>query len=417
MRIQLPKLSLIAMVGASSSGKTTFAGRYFGDTFVLSSDFFRRMICDDENDQSVTGDAFELLYQTARKRLELGKRTVIDATSLKPEDRKPILDLAKSQDVPAVAIVLNIPEQILLERNEARPDRSIPPSVIKRHYRYVQASLKNLRREGFRQVYVLSQGDVNHVEISCSRLRNDRSWDHGPFDMIGDVHGCFDELEELLHLLGYRKEGMTYTHPERRKAVFLGDLTDRGPGNASVLRLVMEMVYSGNALCISGNHENKLERYLEGKNVQISHGLENTAAELEREGDSFKAEVKRFLSGLVNYYLLDGGKLVVTHAGIREEYIGRFSPRIRAFCLYGDPTGETDENGLPVRRDWAEEYRGKALVVYGHMPAAQVLEKNGTCCIDTGCVFGGKLTSFRYPECTLVSVPAHNQYAVPEKPL
>jgi len=118
----------------------------------------------------------------------------------------------------------------------------------------------------------------------------------------------------------------------------------------------------------------------------------------------------------VSHYRLDGGNLVAAHAGIRQEYIGRASARIRDFCLYGDTTGGTDDLGMPVRLDWAEDYRGDALVVYGHMPVATVRPKNNTWCIDTGCVFGGKLTAFRYPERETVSVDARKQYYQPVRP-
>lgn len=417
MKIEIPELSLIAMVGVSSSGKTTFAGKYFGDSFVLSSDFFRRMVCDDENDQTVTKEAFELLYSTAEKRLKVGRRTVIDATNLNSSDRKEIIKLAKAQDVHAAAIVLNIPEKTLLERNEARSDRHISPQTIRSQNQSLQKSIKSLKKEGFRFVYILSEEDIGNDEIIFTKLWSDKTDEHGPFDIIGDIHGCCDELEELLEKIGYIKTDGGFYHPEGRKAVFIGDLTDRGPRNVDTLRLVMQMVSSGNAICVPGNHDNKLERYLNRRNVQISHGLETTINELEKEDGSFKGEVREFLSSLVSHYRLDDGKLVVAHAGIRQEYIGRASARIREFCLYGDTTGETDDLGMPVRLDWAEDYRGNALIVYGHTPVAQVRPKNNTWCIDTGCVFGGKLTAFRYPEKEIVSVDAHRQYYKPARPL
>lgn len=417
MKIEIPELSLVAMVGASSSGKTTFAGKHFGDSFVLSSDFFRRMLSDDENDQFVTKDAFELLYQTAGKRLSLGKRTVVDATNLQAVDRREIIKLSKEHDVHVVAIVLNIPEKTLLTRNAQRPDRKLSAKTIAAQSAALRKSIKSLKKEGFRFVFVLSEDDVEAAEIVYTKLWNDKTNEHGPFDIIGDVHGCCDELEELLSRLGYKETDSGYAHPEGRKAVFIGDLTDRGPRNADTLKLVMRMVYAGNAFCVPGNHDNKLERYLNRRNVQISHGLEMTIAELEKEEGSFKGEVRKFLSSLVSHYRLDDGKLVVAHAGIRQEYIGRASARIREFCLYGDTTGETDDLGLPVRLDWAEDYRGDALIVYGHTMVAAVRPKNNTWCIDTGCVFGGRLTAFRYPERELVSVEAHKQYYAPVRPL
>ncbi len=417
MKIEIPELSLIAMVGASSSGKTTFTNKYFGDSFPLSSDFFRKMLSDNENDQSVTKEAFELLYAAANKRLSLGRRTVIDATNIQAADRREILKLAKEQDVHAVAIVLNVSEETLLKRNAERCDRKISSGAIRNHYQSVQRSIKNLKKEGFRFVYVVNENDVDNVEIIYTKLWNDKKDEHGPFDIIGDVHGCCTELEELLEKLGYERTDTGYIHPLGRKAVFVGDLTDRGPRNADTLKLVMQMTDAGNALCVCGNHDNKLERFMNRRNVQVSHGLELTVSEIEKEDNSFKEKLRVFLSSMISHYCLDDGKLVVSHAGIKQEYIGRASTRIREFCLYGDTTGETDDIGMPVRLDWANDYRGNALIVYGHVPCAEVKAKNNTYCIDTACVFGGKLTAFRYPEKEVVSVSAKETYYKPASPL
>ena len=114
--------------------------------------------------------------------------------------------------------------------------------------------------------------------------------------------------------------------------------------------------------------------------------------------------------------MLDGGRLVVAHAGLIERYHGRASGRVRDFCLYGQTTGETDEYGLPVRYPWAQEYRGRAVVLYGHTPVPEPEWLNNTMCLDTGCVFGGRLTALNYPERTLVSVPAARVYHAPAKP-
>jgi protein phosphatase len=124
-----------------------------------------------------------------------------------------------------------------------------------------------------------------------------------------------------------------------------------------------------------------------------------------------------FIDGLVSHYVLDDGKLVVAHAGLKESMQGRGSGQVRSFALYGETTGESDEFGLPVRHDWAAEYRGRATVVYGHTPVPEPEWLNGTINIDTGCVFGGRLTALRYPERELVSVEAARTYCQPVKPL
>ena len=396
--IEIPEFCLVAMVGATSSGKSSFAKKYFKPTEVLSSDFFRGMVSDDENDHSVTGESFDLMYYAANKRLSNMKLTVIDATNIQQSARKRILELAKEQNVHAAAIVLNLPESLLQERNKARPDRNFPERVIRQHCREVQRCIRDLKREGFRFVYVINSPEkADNAEIIRTKLWNDKKDDHGPFDIIGDIHGCCDELGLLLERLGYKKQDGVYSHPDGRKAAFLGDFCDRGPRNADALRLVMDMVKAGNAIAVPGNHDVRLLKYLRGKNVALTHGIDRTIAELEKKGDSFKAEVADFIDGLISHYVLDDGKLVIVHAGLKEEYIGRGSARVREFCLYGETTGETDSYGLTVRLDWTSDYRGRATVVYGHVAGRKARMLNNTCCIDTGCVFGGKLTAYRYP--------------------
>ncbi|MGM9553153.1 MAG: polynucleotide kinase-phosphatase [Faecousia sp.] len=419
MRIEIPNFCLVALIGATSSGKSTFAAKHFKPTEVLSSDYFRGLISDDEGDQSCTADAFDALYYVARKRLDAMKLTVIDATNVQEAARKQVIALAKEENCHSVAIVFHTPEAVCKARNAARPDRMLPERVVQRHCSELRRSLRTLKREGFRFIYVLnSVEEIESAEIVRIPLWNDKKDEHGPFDIIGDVHGCMAELSELLETMGYRKnEKGIYAHPEGRKAAFLGDLCDRGPRNLEVLRTVMGMVANGSALCVPGNHDIKLLRCLSGKNVQMTHGLEATVAELAQESAEFREEVKVFLDGLVSHYVLDDGKLAIAHAGVKEAYQGRGSMRVRDFCLYGETTGENDEYGYPIRLDWAEEYRGKAMVVYGHVPHLAPAVVNRTYCIDTGCVFGGTLTALRYPEKTIVSVPAKQVYYAPVKPL
>ena len=417
-RIELPEFCLVAMVGGTSSGKSSFAQKHFKPTEVLSSDFFRGMVCDDENSQSVSGDAFDLLYYAANKRLNNMKLTVIDATNLQQSARKQVIDLAREQNVHAAAIVLNLPEEIMQERNKARPERNFPERVIRQHCRDVKRSIRGLKREGFRFVYVInSLEQLENVEIIRTKLWNDKKELHGPFDIIGDIHGCCDELALLLDKLGYVKTNGVYAHPEGRTAAFLGDFCDRGNRNADVLRLVMDMVKSGNAIAVPGNHDVKLLKYLRGKSIAMTHGIDKTIAEIEAQGEDFKNEVADFIDGLISHYVLDDGKLVIAHAGLKQAYIGRGSARVREFCLYGETTGETDSYGLPVRLDWAADYRGRAAVVYGHIAGKEVKSQNNTFCIDTGCVFGGKLTAYRYPEKEFAEVQALRQYYEPVKPL
>ncbi|MFF7851121.1 polynucleotide kinase-phosphatase [Streptomyces sp. NPDC007910] len=408
-------LSLVVLVGATGSGKSTFARRHFKPTEVISSDFCRGLVADDENDQSASRDAFDVLHYVAGKRLAAGRLTVVDATNVQQEARRQLVQLARTHDVLPIAIVLDLPEQVCRERNAARPDRAdMPAHVIQRHRRELRRSLRGLEREGFRKVHVLrSVEEVEAAEVVLERRFNDLRHLTGPFDIVGDVHGCSSELETLLGKLGY----VDGRHPEGRTAVFVGDLVDRGPDSPGVLRRVMSMVASGDALCVPGNHENKLGRWLKGRKVQRTHGLAETIEQLEGESEEFRSEVGKFIDGLVSHYVLDGGDLVVCHAGLPEKYHGRTSGRVRSHALYGDTTGETDEFGLPVRYPWAEEYRGRATVVYGHTPVPNTSWINNTLCLDTGAVFGGRMTALRWPERELVDVPAERVWYEPVRPL
>ncbi|MBE0544359.1 MAG: polynucleotide kinase-phosphatase [Verrucomicrobia bacterium] len=436
MTFTIPELSFVVLIGVSGSGKSTFARKHFKPTEILSSDACRGLVSDDENSQAATKDAFELLHFIARKRLAAGKLTVVDATNVQPESRKPLVGIAREFHCLPVAIVLDVPERVAHDRNKMRPDRDFGPHVIRQQSQQLHRSLRGLEREGFRHVHVLkSLEEIEAAVIERQPLWNNLKHEHGPFDIIGDVHGCFDELVELLGKLGYvaaevtRRTGSEefvkaeestssrrWLHPDGRKLVFVGDLVDRGPKVPQVLKLVMNTGASGAALCVPGNHDVKLMRKLRGRDVQITHGLAESLAQLADEPEDFRKRVAEFIDDLVSHYVLDDGKLVVAHAGMKESMQGRGSGAVREFALFGETTGETDEFGLPVRYNWAAEYRGAATVVYGHTPVPEPEWLNRTINIDTGCVFGGKLTALRYPEKELVSVAARQVYATPAKP-
>lgn len=428
MEIKIPELSLVLLIGASGSGKSTFANNYFKKHEVVSSDICRGIVSNDENNQAATGDAFDLLNFIIAKRLKNGLLTVVDATNVQKESRTKLINLAREYHTLPVAIVLDLPQRVCEDRNENREDRNFGGHVIRQQKQQLKRSIKGLKREGFRKIYILqSEEEVAEISgITREKLYNDKKDLQGPFDIVGDIHGCYDETIELLEKLSYKissvenngtNYGIEVTHPENRQIIFLGDLVDRGPNSPAVLKLAMSMVRSGVALCVPGNHDLKLQKKLNGKNVQLKHGLAETMEQLEKESDAFKEDVKEFLYSLISHYILDNGKLAVAHAGIKEEMQGRGSGAVRSFCLYGETTGEIDEFGLPVRYNWASEYRGKAKVVYGHTPVPKAEWLNKTIDIDTGCVFGGELTALRYPEEELVSVKAKKVYCEPVKPL
>jgi diadenosine tetraphosphatase ApaH/serine/threonine PP2A family protein phosphatase len=234
----------------------------------------------------------------------------------------------------------------------------------------------------------------------------------GPFDVIGDVHACLDELSDLFGALGYVPDARAgWRTPEGRTPVFVGDFVDRGPANVALLRLVMRMIDAQAALAVPGNHDLQLERHLSHGDAPLVYGLAETVAEVEREPAPFQDEVLAFLQSLPGHLLLDEGRLVVAHTGLAEAFHGVDSPSIRRLAAYGVIDGEMDPGDPAKRHPWVRGYAGTAAVVYGHTSVAAPVWRHGTVDIDTGCVFGWRLTALRWPERTTLFVPARRRYA------
>jgi protein phosphatase len=207
MNIAIPELALVVLIGVSGAGKSTFARRCFLPTEVLSSDTCRGLVSDDENSQAATADAFEVLRFIAAKRLAAGRLTVIDATNVQPDARKPLVALARQYHCIPVALVLDPPEALCHERNRTRPDRTFGPQVIRNQHNQLKRSLRHLEREGFRHVHLFTDpASLDAVQIVRQPLWCNRQQERGPFDLIGDIHGCYDELIELLTQLGYHAQ-------------------------------------------------------------------------------------------------------------------------------------------------------------------------------------------------------------------
>lgn len=423
MRLKVPDFGLVLMVGASGAGKTTFAQRVFEPTEILSSDHYRKVVGDNERSGRTTTDAFEIIEAIASRRLAARRLTVIDATNVQKEDRGRFVRLARQHHAPLSAIVLGVSEDTLQRHNTGRGEAARPAHVVRRQHAALRRGGRHLSKEGFRTRHELRDPEeIASAEIERVPLDCDRRAAGSLYDVIGDVHGCIDELVELLGRLGYavtRKIGTetswNVVPPAGRQAVFAGDLVDRGPDSAAVLDLALGMLQAGDAHVVPGNHENKLCKALGGRQVETAHGLAATLEALETRGSEFREKVRERLARLPSHLLLDRGRLVVAHAGLKESFHGRIGREVRDFAIYGDTTGDKDAEGHPVRRDWAREYRGRAAVVYGHTPAPSPEWVNGTVNIDQGCVFGGSLTALRWPERTFVSVRAGKEHAAPSE--
>ena len=397
MDINIPRLSLVLLVGPRDSGKAAFARANFDPANVVSSD--------DVPGASARSAANESAGLLVENRLAQGHGTVVAAANLTREHRQVFLQAAYAQHVPCFAIVF-------FPRVEAATGQ----------VRGLEQEIKSIEKEKFSEVFILRDEVIKQSARITHDTLSDRAFSHdGPLDIIGDIHGCFAELTALLTKLGYRlehgKQGALLRHDEDRKVVFLGDLVDRGPDSPSVLSLVMNSVAAGHAWCVPGNHDLKLVRKLKGADVAVSRGLAETLQQLTDQPQSFKDRIVAFFTALPSHYCFDGGRLVTAHAGLPERFHGRDSREIRAFALYGKTTGERDQYGLPVRLDWAADYEGKAVVVYGHTALAVPQWVNNTICIDTGCVYGGRLTALRYPERDLISVAAQEVWYPSAKPL
>ena len=425
MQMTIPDFGLVVLIGPAGAGKTTFARKHFRTSEILSSDLYRKVVADDELGSRTTRAAFDVMAYIAKKRLEARRITVIDATNLHREHRAVFANLARQQSAPLTAIVFELSENACQHQNGTRSDTDpLPHHIVHRQWQTLKRGLKRIPKEGFRRTFrIKSPEDGRDAHFWREPLFCDRRSDPRAVDIIGDVHGCRDELENLLRKLGYAIEretaaeqgGTRYrvTPPENRQALFLGDLIDRGPDSPGTLELVMDMVESGAAIAVQGNHDNKLMRALAGRNVHTTHGLAETLEALEKRPEAFRERVRVFLESMGSHFVLDNGKLVTSHAGMPEHLQNRSGRDVREFGLYGDAEGSTDENEFPVRGDWTKAYRGAAQVVYGHTPTRQPEWLNNTLSLDTGCVWGGSLTAFRYPEREIVQVPALDAYQTP----
>ena len=430
-----PESGLIVLVGISGSGKSTWANQQFSQSQILASDHFRATLTDDAENLECSKDVFDLLESLVNLRLKYEKLAVIDATNLKRSARKPWLEIARRHMVPAILVYFDVPPEACIERQKDRA-RTVPEEVIRRQaesLNNIEGNLKDEQWNGILKVSTTAYSKPVNVEVlqewkspsvisegsSGVRIR------HAKVDIIGDVHGCHDELTELLTKMGWRKGGdENWSHPDDRFLVFVGDLTDRGPSSLGVLETVYRLIELQRALLILGNHDDKLKRWLQGRRVQIKHGLAATVSEFGDLDPQNLIELRqRYLNMLENAPMwgrwcpndLERGpsdqELVVAHAAWRPDLVGASSERIRSYCLYGPNTGAVVD-GLPQRLDWKIGYPENApFCVVGHTAFdGPVVERNNTMCIDTACVFGGRLTGLRWPSKEVFQVEAKRVY-------
>ncbi len=379
--IKIPEKCVIAIIGAPKSGKSTFANKYFQSDEIVSSDMLGIT-----NQQNIT---------------------VFDDRNISKIDRQRIINVAKRTNREAIAIILDLPIEVLLERNKKLPYPKPKNKEIISLSKNIKDVEKTILEESFAKVYVLnSQEEIDELEIIREKLPCNKKDINGPFDIIGDIHGCNKPLNQLLQQLGYQKDDNdTFYHPEGRIAIFAGDMVDKGTGNMATLKIVINMVNNGTGMAVIGNHDDRLLRYLTGNEVDTTHGMQNTIAELKNQPESFKVEILNFLQNLPSHLVLDEEKLVVVHAAIKPEFINKNSKAVREFCMYGQTEGDLNSFEVPTRIfEWTKSFTGKTTIVYGHTPSWEVKKLSNTYCVDTGCVLGHKLTALRYPEMEIVNV-------------
>ncbi|MFJ7753650.1 polynucleotide kinase-phosphatase [Peribacillus muralis] len=440
MPIVLPYAGIVLLIGPSNSGKSTFLKSMIekeeiAPSEVIGSDDFRIMVSDiefidwrdrakDEADslmdeyQAISGEAFSVMDAVIEARCRLNKLTMLDATNLHPDDRKRYIAIAKKHHVPIQAIVLDIPEEILLARDEGR-EHPRGKRRIKQQCQTFKREKRNLKKEDFSSIYTIKEAENLEVSRNTNPLEKDIGYG---IDIIGDIHGCHEELILLLEKLGYQKnqEGL-YLHPEGRKFVSVGDVMSRGPESLKTMLFFHEHVQKAAAYMIDSNHGWKIARWLDGRNVTLNHGDEKVEEDFKRYEEEHGSEktaeakqaLKEFLLQAPSHYVFtkNGVQTVIcVHAGIRDGFIGKQSDAVSDFCRYGDTDG-FDERGKPVRKDWHISHKKSTLIIWGHDPKPQPLLINNTINIDQGAVFGGELTAFRYPERQVISVKASQNHS------
>ncbi|MCT6923782.1 polynucleotide kinase-phosphatase [Metasolibacillus sp.] len=439
MQLHLPDAAIVLCIGPSNSGKSTFlqqliASNIIKPSEIVSSDDYRITVADIdfidfqgttkqeadllyEQYSAISTEAFQLMEQVVTARAKLNRLTFVDATHLNAREREKYFAIAKRQHVPIYGIIFDAPLEQLLARDNMR-ENPRGAARIKQQARKLKDEKRFLKKEAFAKLYTLNPDDAYSIVREPSSLAIELGTG---IDVIGDIHGCYDEMMALIEKLGYREDNGLYIHPEGRKLISVGDIMSRGPKSLATMQFWLKQIEAGLSFMTDSNHGWKIARWLEGRAVQLSHGDELVEQEIQQfeiihgieETKALKERLAKMLLRAPSHYLIKEngiGKAVITHAGIRDRYIGKNSSRIRDFCRYGDVVG-TEANGRPIRADWYADHQTSELIIWGHEPKLKPLKMNNTVNIDQGVVFGGQLTAFRYPESTFEAVTAYENYA------
>ena len=437
MQIHLPHAAIVLCIGPSNSGKSTFlqqlvAEGIISQTEIVSSDTCRMLVADQdfidftgtsqqeanllyEMYNAISIETFQMMEQMIIARAKLNRLTFVDATHLQADQREKYFKIAKQQHIPIYGIVFDTPLDILLARDA---NRKQPRGVnrVKQQARKFKDEKRFIKKEPYTRLYTVKDEQVEVIR-HASPLKIEVG---NGIDIIGDIHGCYDEMMVLIKRLGYVEQGGLYIHPQGRRLLSVGDIMSRGPKSLATMRFWLTQIEAGLSYMTDSNHGWKIARWLEGHAVNLTHGDELVEQEFKlyeqehgvEETKNVKARfVKMLLNAPSHYILVENGlgKTIVTHAGIRDHYIGKTSPRIRDFCRYGEIIGESD-TGRPIRGDWFLQHQTSELIVWGHDPKVKPYKINNTINIDQGVVFGGELTAFRYPEQTFEAVKAYKNY-------
>jgi protein phosphatase len=399
--------SLVILFGPSGSGKSTFAHRHFPHTMCVSTDDCRAMISDYAGNQQVSEDAFLLFYTLIEKRMANGHATVADSTALRQVYRDRLYKMARKYQFRIVLVFFDLPFD-LCKKQDMKRECAVGDKVLEQQFKSLTKARGEIAHEKYDEIMVFQrQEEIAAFSCYWTQPLIERA-DKGPFDIVGDVHGCAEQLEKLFTRLGYRQDETKgyYFHPERRRAVFLGDIVDRGGSNLKTLDIVYRMWRSGNAYYVPGNHCNKVFRYLNGRNVNINEGMDKTVAELaavsNQEREQWSSKFSLLYASAPPYLLLDRGRLLVCHAGILPRYIGRTDHKACECCLYGPAAIASVKPQDPLA--WTSQYNAPHLLVYGHIPVAEPRWHNNTVDIDLGAGHDGSLAALRYPEKEIVQV-------------